>query len=299
MSKKISLLILFICLFNISQSQEWMTSFDAAKRIGIAQNKLLLVVWEHTSFDHISTIMLDKERLIVVRGKDFLYDEKVSEFLWNYFVPVKLPEDDYEVLFSEIEGKQGYNYINKFNDDSIKIMDANGFILNSNGQYEDYVLFYKFIERYAVKTSLLEQDLRNYLKQESFLTAYALASKYLDFTLFLERKNWKEYVKLSDVYLNEALSYLPQKDANKQSSYQQKCELLKVKQYVMQNSPRKAIRFLKKYEVSNIFDLNKSMYHFLLYTSYMMINKEEEALLWRDGISLVDLKKSKIIIDNF
>ena len=297
--KKI-LLLISLCFFgfNLCQSQEWMTSFDAAKRLAVTQNKLLFVMWENANLDDIEIMMIDGNRL-VIDGRDFFYDDRVNEIIWEYFVPVKIQESNYEVLFKEIEDIGDYNYISKFNDDSIKIMDANGIILNRNSYAESYELFYLFLEKYAVNTSLIQQDLRNYKKNKNFLTSYNLATKYLDFAIYTNTKTWKDYTALSNIYLDQAISFLADVNQDKKAAYSQKCELLKIKQFIMQNSARKAIRFLKKYDESEIHEINKRMYRFLFYTAYSLTKNSEEAALWRPELSTLDIKKAILITNNF
>jgi hypothetical protein len=132
-------LLVAIFSYYFSQSQEWMRSLPIAQDLAMAQNKMVLMVWEEmTKYEYPVLINAKNERTVYV--PDLFTDERLSPIIWENFVPVIVNENMYEDLFLKIKDKRKQSYIDKFNDDSIKIMDVNGNILNTapiSGYYEN------------------------------------------------------------------------------------------------------------------------------------------------------------------
>ncbi len=297
--KKIVLIFLLICsTFGFSQSQEWMTSLDVAKKLALVQNKMIFAVWENASLEKYPVLIKDEEGKVLI--VDLFENESLSKIIWNYFVPVIIRESSYPDLFEEIKGKRNENYIIKFNDDSIKIMDVNGNIINTNTSTSNDSLLNiaSFIDRYSLNTSFLKQDLISYSTEKSFTTSHYLASKYIDFACLNDTKIRSEIIELSGIYLNEANEYLEFNSSNNKLISVQANNLLKIKQYLVLNRPKKVIKQLKKISNSEIFRVNQSLFNFLNYTAFELLKDEKKALLWKNKVSLVDLKKANLIINS-
>jgi hypothetical protein len=61
---------------------------------------------------------------------DLFTNEEISPIIWEYFVPIIVSETMYEDMYNKIKDNREQAYIDKFNDNSIKILDANGYIVN-------------------------------------------------------------------------------------------------------------------------------------------------------------------------
>lgn len=126
------LLKFFFVLFavNMSSAQAWMTNLEIAQRLAMVQNKMLLMVWEETtSYQYPVLVRDEKGRTIFINN--LFEDEYISPLIWEHFVPVIVSEHKYAELYGKIKGRRSQRYIDKFNDDSIKIMDVNGNIINT------------------------------------------------------------------------------------------------------------------------------------------------------------------------
>jgi len=77
----------------------------------------------------------------------------------------------------------------------------------------------------------------------------------------------------------------------------QKIDLLKIKEYLVLNRPRKVLRQLKAMETSGIDTSNQYLVTFLKYTAFKILKDEEQAALLESEVSLVDLKKARLIIN--
>ncbi len=298
MIKKILLvLLLIVTTCNVSFSQEWLTSLEVAKKLALIQNKMIFAVWEDMSYDPYLVVIDDpKEGLRVV---DLFANDDHNKIIWEYFVPLLIPEYKYEDLLDDIKEKRNLNYMQKFNDDNIKIMDANGNILNTNSSQNKfyYTNLSSILENYALNTSFLKQELDSYSYNQNFTTSFRLAAKYLDFAIFANKSLKMEIAELSDIYLQEAISNLEISDLANKQAIEQKIELLKIKKYVILNKPKKAFRMLKKLDDSQIDSINRSLFAFLNYATFRLLNKVEESMKWQNEVSLADLKKIKYIIE--
>lgn len=297
LTKKTILLFVFVLTsFNLCLAQEWFTSFDVAKRLAIVQNKMLFVIWED-AMNYQYPVLIDNDEGVTI-VTDLFEDERVNRLIWDYFVPVKISESKYAELSYQIKETRGTRYFNKLIDDSIKIMDVNGNILNIKIYYEPIENLSLLIKRYALDTSFLKQELVNYSKNRNLTTSFSLASKYLDFAIFAEKDFRLEIIQLANIYFDEAKKHLPKSDIKNKKGFLQKLDLLKIKVYLILNKHRKALRHLRKFDITEIDKINQSLFSFLKYTAFKLLKNEENAVLWKSRISLLDLKKARLIINN-
>lgn len=298
MKKAFLLLFFSISIYGFCQAQEWMTSLDIAKRLALVQNKMIFAIWEDTTLDRYPVLINDQNgNLSIVNLFD---NENLNEIIWEYFVPVIINESSYHDLFNNIKGKRNESYIQKFNDDSIKIMDVNGNIINTNSHNKNYNLLNisTFIAKYSLNTSFLKHNLITYSTDQNFMTSYHLASKYIDFTSFTDKNIRSEIIELSNIYLDEANRHLESGDSKNKMISVQAIKLLRVKQLLYLNKPKKVIRQLRKLNESEIYHVNQPLFNFLYYTAFKLLKDEKNADLWKNKVSLVDLKKAKLIIKN-
>ena len=291
----LKLLFVFITI-NTASAQEWMKNLEVAQALATVQNKMVLMVWEETTtYQYPVIVKDDKGRTVFINN---LYeDEQVSPLIWEHFVPVIVSEYRYADLYEKIKGKRSQSYIDKFNDDSIKIMDINGNILNVDYYTEDYQNITTLIERYAINTTYIAQEIQDYKKDKNFYSAYFLASKYLDLSLYLKKEIRNEVIKLSNIYLQDAERLIVEQEQSDHLSLQQRCDLLELQEELLLKRPKKVVRQLKKIKEEEVVESNKPFIAFLYYTAYMSAGKTEAAAEWKSQISSVNLKKAQLIIN--
>lgn len=298
MTRVFLFLFLIVSASLFGQSVRWMTSLEAAQRLSLIQNKMVLMIWEESHLvPQAATFEDSKGKRIFIQN---VYNNSVlMNLLSDYFILVKVSESQYETLLAPVKNLQSTAYINKFNSDSMKIMDANGFILNVNHtDYNVFVNLTEFIEKYAINTGFLKVEMTNYRKRENFVTALRLASKYIDLAMYTVDSVREEVIMLSTIYLNNAKGFL-EIDITGNLAFTEKIDLLKIKQDLIMGRPRKALRQLKRIGNSPAFEINEDIMAFLYFTVYSVLNKEEQAAVWENKVSLVNLNKSKQIITNF
>lgn len=294
MKKKILLILVFVSIFGVCEAQEWMTSFHIAKRLALKQNKMLLVMWEDAyKKPYPEIVTLDNGTSYLI--EDILSNEYVNYQIWELFVPVILKEYEYEDLYNEIKGKRSLAYITRFNDDTIKIMDVNDNILNVYGY--DYKDFLSYLKSYALDTSFLKNELINYKNEKSLVTSFRLASRYIDFSIYADKRIKNDMIKLANIYLEEAKAYLAENNPNNKIAIQNRISLIEIEQYIILNQHRKAKRKLKQFEYQELEKLNQPLFAFLNYTIMRLLN-DDDAQLWKDKVKVTDLKKAGKIINN-
>lgn len=297
--KKITIVLLlaFLSQNTFSQTGDWMESMDFAKRMARTQNKLILMVWEEaTQYPLPILIQVTNGRDVVL--ENLFESEELNQLMWEYFVPVKINEALYEDMFNEIKGKRSQSYINDFNDDSLKIMDANGNIIGTSGGYVELLNFTKFVLKYRLDTSYLKQETLNYYNKKDFYSTFYLASKYIDYSLLVNEKARPEILKLSDIYFAEAIAILEKDQAlENKAELIQRIELTKLTQNLIKNKPRRVLRQLKKLEELEIKKVNKPLQSFLYYTSYRLLNDKENFQALEKEISLLNLKQAQLIVN--
>ena len=298
MRKAIILLaLLFFSNLSFGQTENWMTSLDIAKRLSRSQNKPILMVWEEATLYPLPVyIKLENGRGTVV--DDLFSSVELNRVIWEYFVPVKINELLYEDLYNEIKGKRKQNYIDKFNDDSMKVMDANGNIIGASGAFTGLLNFTNFVAKYALKTTFLENELLNYHNKKDFYTAFYLGSKYIDYSIFMDKNVRPEILNLSSIYLDEANNLLINDNAlEDKEPLLERLRLTELKQELIKNNPRRVLRQLKKIDTDQIEGANKSLLSFLYYTAYRLIGDKEEFTKLESEISLLNLKQAQYIVN--
>lgn len=287
-------LLLSLTMSNYCWSQEWLTSLDAAKRIALVQDKFLFMMWEDATEIPYPVIMTDTNGTEVLFD-DMFKNEEINQVIWKYFVPVKVNENLYGELYDEIKGSRSKSYMYQFEDDNIKIMDANLNIVNTSFSPEAYFNLSQFITNYGLNTSFLNAELRNYSEHKDFGTSYRLASKYMDYAILVNKKVRKDIVDLAVTYLDEADKYLLTSDIDGKKNFEDKITLLRNSQYLLLNKPRKVLRLLKRFDTSEIDETTESLLAFIYYTAYQLRKDEKNSELWKSKVSLVNVRKAQLI----
>jgi len=294
----LKLLFLFLAL-NLSNAQQWMTSLPVAQDLALVQNKMVLMVWEEST-NYPYSILVNDDKGRTIRIKNLFEDENVSSLIWKSFVPVIVSETMYTRMYNKIKNSHAQSYIDKFHDNSIKILDANGNILNVS-RSSGYLLnqnISDIILTYALETEFMETELRAYRMKKDFYSAYYLASKYLDYALYAKGNNKSDFVGQSDIYLDDSINLLASDSLQNKTALKKRAELLKLQgDLMLRHSTKEVLKELRRLEKKGVEEINESMLAFLYFTSYACMGDMRDANAWRSKVSSLDLKKAQLIIN--
>lgn len=292
--KKTFLILVFSLIVSVGQAQEWFTSFDVAKRLALVQDKMLLVVWEG-SFEYSIPVSYKG-----ANGKstviDLASDKTLDPMIFNYFVPVRLQEANHLDVMKKAEGRS-FTYKGKLEDDSIKIMDVNGNILNVNQSSEIILDFSELINRYALNTSFLNAELRNYLDNPNYLSSFLLGEKYIEYAMYAQKDLRPEIIDLGTIYLEESKKMAESNTVENLKGVLQKIELKEIESFLILNREGNAKRLLKRIEQQDVETINQRTYNFLNYIISTLDNDNTNADMWKSEISSLDLRKAEMILN--
>ncbi len=290
--------LLLLVGFTLSlPAQNWMESMEIATRLARGQNKLVLMVWQEASEYPLSVIVEnDQGKDIYIRN---IFDSpELTKLLWTYFVLVKVDDIFYGDMLKEIKGKRSLNYISSFDDDSLKILDANGNIIGTSGALVDILNLTKFIEKYNLDTEYLKQELLNYFNKKDFYSTFYLASKYVEYSILVNENVRPEILKLADIYFDETEAFLTTDTTLKdKQSLKQRLLLTRLKEDLIKGRPKKVLRQLKKIKEEELLKANLSLKIFLSYTAYKLLGETENFTALEKKVSLLNKKLAQQIVN--
>lgn len=296
MKKGLIKLLFIFFVVNTASGQGWMTNLDIAQKLASVQNKMVLMVWEETT-KYSYPIFVNDENGNTLFVNNLFEDENISPLIWKHFVPVIVSDNHYSDLFSKIKGKRSQKYIDKFNDDSIKIMDVNGNILNLSRDHENFENITTMILKYGLNTEFIAQELKGYQQEQDFYSTYYLASKYLDFAMYVRKEIRPELIDLTNIYLDEAYELIETSTENNKLTKTQRVELSRIQESLITKNPKKVLRQLKRMDAINAEPNNQQFVAFLYYTAYSILKDETNIEIWKSKVSSVNLKKAQLIIN--
>lgn len=297
--KKLIFLFLALLSFQIgaSQNRDWLQSLKVAQVLARSENKLILMVWEQSTEIPFPAIVKDTNGKKIFINNLFESTE-ITDIFWDYFIPVKVDEDVYPTLFESIKDKRKRSYIDDFNDESLKVMDANANIIGTSGADTEILDISKFITKYSLNMSYVSQNLINYNKKKDFYSTFYLGSKYIDYSILVNKEVRKGILNLSNIYFDKAEILLQSEVGLKdKQGLAQRIFLIKLKQELIKGKPRKVLRELKKKEEETLFDVNKPLKVFLLYTAYRLLNNVDQFSVLEKDLSLLNKKLAQLIVD--
>lgn len=289
------LLFIAFILQSAVYAQKWMKSIEVAQKLALTQNKMLFVMWEESTEYALPVYLLNSNGKRVYID-DLLLSEELNEAIWDFFVPVLLNETSFDGMYDEIKNKRSYGYLELFRDDTIKIMDVNGNILNTTYINYDPLNIQRFTNKYALNTEFLNQEYRNYKRKKDFYSAYYLGSKYIEFAIFNNEIIRPELIELSNIYLDEAEEFLEKMSEQESLDLRLRCELTRIQQDLVLKKPKRVLRQLKRLDKESMSMANKDMMAFLYFTAYRLEGDAENIAEWKFEVSSVNLKKSNFLI---
>ncbi|MEE9409241.1 MAG: thioredoxin domain-containing protein [Polaribacter sp.] len=260
------LILSFVLLFALNQqvkATQWMTSFEDAKKLAVATNKLILV-------DFWATWCGPCKRM----DSESWNSPEVQDLMSN-FIPLKIDIDVNRKLSSK------YN-IRSIPD--VYILDSNGEILFQRKSYMMKSQVMQLLKKYTYGTNFLQQDYLNYKKTKSGDNALKIAEKYFDYSIYVKKEVKNDFLSLANKYLK--LTYkLYKKEGSKNKNAQRIHLFGDVYKYLVRGNYEKTIKQLKDDFPENKIDTsNKSLYDFMYFTAYNKLKDKGNARIWYEKL---------------
>ncbi len=259
----------------MSMADNWLYDFEEAKKLALATNKLILVDFWATWCGPCKK--MDRES----------WSKDDVKLLMSGYVPVKIDIDSNRELAS------------RYNIRSIPyvfVLDGNGKVVHQTMSYKSKSELVDLLKTYALSTEFLSNELISYYKKQSFVSAYRIASKYHDYSLYLDEDLRKDFLKASDDYFEEALDYLDEEDFKKKAAFRQKIELYDIQKELLLNNARRAMKLLKKIDKVDVDKMNNRFFAFLNYATYKLMNNKDQTKLWEGEVTEADKQKVKLLM---
>ncbi|WP_452219827.1 thioredoxin family protein [Lacinutrix salivirga] len=274
--KKIVLLTSVLLLsFQTLYADNWLYSFENAKKIALAENKLILVDFWASWCGPCKKMDFESWNTTDVKS------------LMQNYVPVKIDIDANKSLAANY-GVKGIPYI--------FILDANGKIVYQQMSYKKKSEVMSLLKKYALNTKYLKRDLINYYSKDNFSNTFRLAVKYQEYCTYLNKDLKSKFIKTADLYFNEAEKKLKKAELSNKSVFKEKLALFAVQKKIVLNNPKKALKMLEKFEVSNLEKANIPFYYFLSYLAHKALEHNDIAQKIESKLSDADKKKVKLFL---
>lgn len=273
MKKSLIFLIIVLLSSNSLKADNWLSSFEDAKKIALATNKLVLV-------DFWASWCGPCKRM----DAESWNKDEIKVLMSNY-VAVKIDLDINKSLALKY-GVKGIPYV--------FIMDGNGKVIYEQMGYKRKSEVMELLKTYALDTKFLNRDLINYYKKDNFANTYRLACKYQDYSMYLDAHLKSNFLEASDVYFKEAEKVLKDSNVKNKQFFKQRIELHDIQKNLILNKSKKALKQLERISKKGIDDKNISFYNLLQYIANKGDGNIEEVNLIGKELSDNDLKKVEL-----
>lgn len=256
-------ILLFVAVVQKSNATQWMTSFEDAKKLSIATNKLILIDFWATWC-----------KPCLKMESDTWNQPEVQELL-NGYVPLKIDID----VFRKESNKYSANRI-----PYVLIVDANGEVIYNETGYKDKNQILKVLKKYTINTSALQSDYAIFNKKPSAGIAMSIAEKYYDTSIYVTDDVENDYMNLASKYLRMVKKLSNKKEYKEK--YEQKVDLLDdAYRLLLRGKNDKVLEKLDdKFKESEILPENKGLYDFMHFVAYKKLEDKENAKLWYEKL---------------
>ena len=276
MKKIITYLLFLLCNFTFAVN--WITSLEDAKKIAISTDRFMIVDFWATWCGPCKKMDLDS------------WDDKNVAAILEAYVPVRINLD----LNKEIAFKYSIQGV-----PSMFILDANGKIVHEFLGYQSASELYFELEKFALSTEYLTPNLIKQFRYPSFNSSIRVAQAYLDFSIITKAYIKLNFIKTSDIYLDDSKKYLDKKEDD-YIEKKQKILLIQNFKMVYLYDFKKLKKEIKKIKEIEIAPNNIKYYLFLKYV-IAKANKEDDYSFFEEKLKTLEdgdyfIQKANLIL---
>lgn len=251
--------VLILTMVQQSNATQWMTSFEDAKKLSIATNKLIIIDFWATWC-----------RPCIKMESDTWNQPEVQELLEGY-IPLKIDID----VFRKVSNKYSANRI-----PYVLIVDANGEVVYNETGYKDKNQMLNVLKKYMLNTAAFQNDFSSFYSKPSADVAMSIAEKYFDTSIYVNEDVKYKFMNLASTYLKKVKKLTDK--AEYKEDYIQRIELLDdIYRLLLRGKNEKVIEKLNdKFKESEILPKNKVLFDFMNFVAYKKLEDKENAKLW-------------------
>ncbi len=249
-------LFLFVMASQVSNAA-WLYSMEEAQRMALSTNRFIVV-------DFWASWCGPCKKMDV----DAWAAPQVKELMSTGFVSLKINIDDERAL-AEKYGVKAIPFV--------MIIDANGKVVSSFDGYRNASGVIKEIERFAVSTEPIANELINCKKEPGFESAAQLAQKYYEFALGADSSVKGSLMGVARDYLSDAKKRIEKSDSQA-AEKREKLTMLEICGMAYANQIDKVEKRLSKLSPDKISESNRNYYYFLAYLVARKNNSGIEAV---------------------
>ena len=268
---RVVLVITFLFGSNVIKADNWLYSFDDAKKLAVATNKLILV-------DFWASWCGPCKKM----DQESWSQDEIKQIMNNY-VSVQI-DVDVEKELARKYNVRGIPYI--------FIMDANGEVVHEQMSYMNKAQVKKLLDKFSLNTKFLQRDYVIYKKMKNSTSSFRLAQSYQHYAIFLDKNVRSDFLKLSINYLYQTKKYLNSEKKN-DDTIDQKIELIEIQEKVIRGNFKRCLKELNKgFKEDEIAETNRSLFFFLNYVSCKGVNDEATSEIWLEKLKSMANHKS-------
>ena len=278
MLKRSYLTAFLLILSSYLYAQNWVTDFELAKKMALAENKLMLLDFTASwcgpcKYMEINTWSKENVKKEMAFYESVKIDLDSNKDLARFYGVSAIP--------------------------NILIVDPNGIVLEQIRGYRDANFMQKFLHEKVLDLAFVQKELISFFKKRSYSSALRLANKYQIYAMLLKKDKVRVSLLLSvaNNYFKIAKKIVKKSKSKNKEGLLQKIDLYELRKSLILNKNKQVAKKLSKLKESEIDNMNKSLYASLNYVVLTNVKDLENAKKWFDNMNDSDKAFAKRMLN--